>query len=70
MATAGMGDALTGMIASFLAQGMPPGLAAAAAVYLHGQAGELAAKRIGERGVVASDVIKIIPEVLHDARKE
>lgn len=64
MATAGMGDALTGMIAGFIAQGIEPTIAAIAGVYLHGLAGDMAAKQFGDRGVVASDVIKLFPEAM------
>ena len=68
MATAGMGDALTGMIAGFMAQGMPPAIAAVAGVYCHGLAGDIAAKQFGDRGVVASDVIKSFPEAIRKIR--
>ncbi|PIU54654.1 MAG: bifunctional ADP-dependent NAD(P)H-hydrate dehydratase/NAD(P)H-hydrate epimerase [Deltaproteobacteria bacterium CG07_land_8_20_14_0_80_38_7] len=64
MATAGMGDALTGIIAGFIAQKMPVDLAAVAGVFLHGLAGDIAAARIGGRGVITSDVIKIFPEAI------
>jgi len=64
MATAGMGDALTGMIAGFIAQGMPVDKSAIAAVYCHGLAGDMAAKEYGDRGIVASDVIKCFPEAM------
>lgn len=64
MATAGMGDALTGMIAGFVAQGIPPTAAAVAGVYCHGLAGDIAAKQFGDRGVVASDVIRCFPEAM------
>ena len=64
MATAGMGDALTGMIAGFVAQGISPAMAAVAGVYCHGLAGDIAAKQFGDRGVVASDVIKCFPEAM------
>jgi len=67
MATAGMGDALTGIIAGFLAQGMSATVAAIAGVYCHGLAGDLAAKQFGDRGVVASDVIKLLPEAIRQA---
>lgn len=60
MATAGMGDALSGMIASFIAQGIDPFIASCAGVYLHGQAGDLAAAEHGERGLITSDVIRCI----------
>jgi NAD(P)H-hydrate epimerase len=64
MATAGMGDALTGMITGFIAQGMGPSTAAMAAVYCHGLAGDIAEKQFGSRGVVASDVIRCFPEAM------
>jgi len=60
MATAGMGDALTGIIASFIAQGMSAMDACMAAVYVHGLAGDLAEKEHTERALITSDVIKCI----------
>lgn len=69
MASAGMGDALTGIIAGFVSQEMNPTMAAVAAVYLHGLAGDIAAKQFGERGVVASDVIKCFPEAMRSVIK-
>ena len=57
MATAGMGDALTGIIAAFLAQGMDAKTASCAAVYVHGMAGDMAAGDSGERALITSDVI-------------
>lgn len=64
MATGGSGDVLAGIIAGFLAQGMDPGQAAAAAVCLHGTAGDRAAKQKGSRGMIASDLLEEIPGVL------
>nr|MCU0258712.1 NAD(P)H-hydrate dehydratase [Solirubrobacteraceae bacterium] len=57
MASAGMGDVLTGVIAGIAAQCGDPGLAAGAGVFVHAQAGDLAARR-GERGLIASDVVE------------
>lgn len=57
MATAGTGDVLTGVIAALIAQGLPPRLAAAAGVQLHAEAGDRAAAREGQRGMVAGDLI-------------
>jgi ADP-dependent NAD(P)H-hydrate dehydratase / NAD(P)H-hydrate epimerase len=58
MASAGMGDALTGMIASLIAQGATPLAALLAAVWLHGAAGDaVAARNQGPLGTIASDVI-------------
>ena len=56
MATGGSGDVLTGIIASFAGQGFAPFEAAAAGVYVHGRAGDLSAERLGEYGVMASDI--------------
>jgi ADP-dependent NAD(P)H-hydrate dehydratase / NAD(P)H-hydrate epimerase len=66
MATAGMGDALSGIIGSFLGQGLTPLDAAAAGVYVHSMAGDLASVSKGFYGLIASDVIESIPEVISD----
>jgi len=62
MATAGMGDALTGIIVSLLGQGLPPFAAASAGVLIHGLAGDRAA--IGRRQILASDLIAAVKWVL------
>lgn len=62
MAAAGSGDVLTGVIASLLGQGLNPTDASVAGVYLHGLAGDLAAGRIGEYSMLASDIINFLPE--------
>ena len=64
MATAGSGDVLTGMIAAFLGQGLDAFNAAKYAVYLHGLAGDLAAKEKTQLGMIASDIIEKIPEAI------
>lgn len=56
MATAGAGDVLTGVIASFMAQGYQPEHAATIGVFVHGLAGDIASDELGEYGVVASDI--------------
>jgi len=61
MATAGSGDVLTGMIAAFLDQGLEDFSAAKYAVYLHGLAGDLAAKEKTQISLIASDIIDMIP---------
>jgi hydroxyethylthiazole kinase-like uncharacterized protein yjeF len=64
MATAGSGDVLSGMIAAFLAQGLTGFEAAKYAVYLHGLAGDLAAREKTQVGMIASDIIDKIPEAI------
>ena len=64
MATAGMGDALTGMLTSFLGQGYSPENALLCGVFHHGLAGELAGNRT-LRGTMAQDLIEAIPETYH-----
>lgn len=64
MATAGSGDVLTGMIAAFLGQGLDAFNAAKYAVYLHGLAGDLAAKEKTQLGMIASDIIAKLPEAI------
>lgn len=62
MATGGSGDVLTGMIAALIGQGMTPFDAAIAGVYFHGLAGDLAAKRLGQVSMIATDIIDALPE--------
>jgi NAD(P)H-hydrate epimerase len=56
MATAGMGDVLTGVISAMLGQGLAPEMAAAAGVEVHARAGDQAAA-LGERGLIATDLL-------------
>lgn len=58
MSTGGSGDLLAGITVSLLAQGFSPREAAKAAVYLHSEAGDKAAKKRGERAVLPSDMIE------------
>lgn len=60
MATAGSGDVLTGIITSFLAQGYKREEACLLGVYLHGLAGDIAADKLGEESLIASDIIESI----------
>lgn len=64
MATGGSGDVLTGLIASFLAQGADRISAAALGVYVHGLAGDAAAKKLGCYSLIARDIADNISEVL------
>jgi hydroxyethylthiazole kinase-like uncharacterized protein yjeF len=61
MATAGMGDVLTGIVGACLARGLAPQEAARLAVYVHGMAGDRAARIGGQDGLIASDVIDELP---------
>lgn len=65
LATAGTGDVLAGIIGAFLARGLDGFEAAAAAVFAHAAAGQIAALQTGNRdGVIASDVIRAIPRAM------
>jgi NAD(P)H-hydrate epimerase len=64
MATGGTGDVLTGMIGAYLARGLEPWQAACLGVYLHGLAGDLAAKAAGQESLLASDVVDSLPAAL------
>jgi NAD(P)H-hydrate epimerase len=64
LATAGSGDVLTGILAAFLAKGMEPRLAAAAAATAQGVAGARAAERHGFAGLIASDVVEALSPAL------
>ncbi len=62
LATGGSGDVLTGIIASLLAQGAEAFDAARLGVYAHGLAGDIAARRMTSRAMVAGDIIDALPE--------
>jgi NAD(P)H-hydrate epimerase len=64
LATGGTGDVLTGLIAGLIAQGMAPEDAAPAGVYLHGLAADWLKGRLGERGMIAGDLLRALPRVL------
>ncbi|MDY7034229.1 MAG: NAD(P)H-hydrate dehydratase [Thermodesulfobacteriota bacterium] len=68
MATAGMGDALTGMLSGFVAQGYDMVNAARLAVFSHGLAGDCIASERGEIGLLATDIIERIPWVLNQLK--
>lgn len=67
MAKGGAGDVLSGFIGAFIAQGMPVWEAARWAVHYHGLAGDLAVRRKGELGLLASDIIEYLPPALRRA---
>ena len=66
MATAGSGDVLAGILGSLIVQGTDPGYAAAAAVVLHGAAGDEAAAEQGRRFMTAGDIVTGIRTVLRE----
>ena len=63
LARGGSGDVLTGIIASLLAQGATAVQAAAAGVWIHGRAGDLASARLSAYAMTPEDVIGSLPEV-------
>ncbi|HVL54161.1 MAG TPA: NAD(P)H-hydrate dehydratase [Vitreimonas sp.] len=63
LASGGTGDVLAGMIGAMLAQGLEPFDAACVGVYLHGQAAEWVSERMGDAGLLASDLPDAIPTV-------
>jgi NAD(P)H-hydrate epimerase len=79
MATGGMGDVLSGIIGALLARkaladwvsdekrNLPPILyRTATAAYIHGLAGDRAAEKVGEYSLIASDLLKTLPEIIKD----
>ena len=64
MATGGSGDVLAGILVSLLGQGLPPLEAAAAAAWLHGTAGDLAAAALGQYAIGPEDLLTTIPRLL------
>jgi NAD(P)H-hydrate epimerase len=68
LATGGTGDVLTGMIGAFLARRLDGWQAARLAAYVHGDAGDRAAARRGQDGLIASDVVDELPNALAGLR--
>ncbi len=66
MATAGSGDTLTGIIAGILALGFSPFDTSRLAVFLHGLAGDIAAERLGEEAMIASDITDCLPDAFFE----
>jgi NAD(P)H-hydrate epimerase len=65
MASGGMGDVLTGIIGGFLAQRIPPEDAARLGVFVHGAAGDEAARTYkGQAGIIAGDLADVLPRIL------
>ncbi|MBQ0121060.1 MAG: NAD(P)H-hydrate dehydratase [Bacteroidales bacterium] len=70
MATAGSGDVLTGVIASFIAQGYQPDMGVVLGVFIHGLAGDIAATEHSEYGVMASDIVDNLGTAIKTARAQ
>ncbi len=70
MATAGSGDVLSGIIISLVGQGHQAFEASRIGVYLHGLAGDEAAKKTGEYSLIASDILEALPSVMRDRIKK
>jgi len=64
LASGGTGDVLTGLIGGFLAQGLNPWDAARLGVYLHGLAADFFVSRYGPRGMIAGDLLTVLPQML------
>lgn len=65
MAKGGSGDVLAGMIVSLLGQGLSPADAARVGAHLHGSVGNLCANRLSEYGMTPTDMLEVLPHVLH-----
>lgn len=64
MAVGGSGDVLAGILVSMLGQGLPPLEAAACSAWLHGAAGDLCAREIGQYGMLPSDMLNALPRLM------
>lgn len=64
MAVGGSGDLLAGVITAFLGQGLSPLDAAARGAWVHGAAGDLCAREIGEYGMLPTDMLETLPRLL------
>jgi len=69
LATGGTGDVLAGVIGALIAQGSDPYAAAVTGVYIHAAAGRRISQRIGDAGLLASDLLPEIPLVMHVLRQ-
>ena len=64
MAVGGSGDVLSGVITALLGQKLPPLTAAACGAWLHGAAGDICAREIGQYGMLPGDMVKVLPRLL------
>jgi NAD(P)H-hydrate epimerase len=70
MATAGSGDVLTGILTALLARGYSQQDACIVGVYLHGLAGDLAARDLGEESLTAGDIINYLPQAFKRMKEQ
>ncbi len=68
MATGGMGDVLSGMIGAFMAQGLSPADSLRCGVCIHGESADLAAAAAGERGLLATDLLQHIGQLVNNSQ--
>lgn len=64
MAVGGSGDVLAGIIAGLIGQGLSPLEAAACGAWLHGRAGDVCAQKLGQYGMLPSDMLEVLPRLL------
>jgi NAD(P)H-hydrate epimerase len=69
LASAGTGDVLTGVIAGLIAQGLSLFDAAACGVYLHAEAGEMVKAKLGDAGMIATDLLPALPQVIKQLKE-
>jgi len=69
LASAGTGDVLSGAIAGLLAQGLSLFDAAALGVYLHAEAGEVVRAKLGDTGMIATDLLSALPQVIRQLKE-
>ena len=68
LASAGTGDVLSGVIAGLAAQGLPLFEAATLGVYLHGAASEVVKARLGDAGMLATDLLPALPLAIKELK--
>ena len=70
MATAGSGDILTGVISGLIAQGYSPDTSVWMGVFIHGHAGDLAAAKLGQQSLIASDIVNNLGPAILDIKRQ
>jgi ADP-dependent NAD(P)H-hydrate dehydratase len=69
MAVGGTGDVLTGLVAAFVGQGLSPFDAASLGAYCHGLSGDLAAAKLGQISLIATDLLDFLPQAIMKAQR-